>query len=242
MRTSNKILAGTLVAVLLIITGIHLALYAKYRNKDFVTMKYLHEERYESFPLTAIQSLSLSGLQHVTIIPADTAKLEIEKSSGRKLFHEFKDGLLTIKGDTTIDNGNGTREKLRSWQDVIIYLPANQIIKSNDCDLTFHGSADSTKAPTVTGEMNNTTLQFGIGDYNSNVPKSYFNKISLTKYSHGSFNLSQSVVVKEMSVDMDASSFEDNDASFDSIVINADGSSTIKQSGRNIAKTKFTLK
>jgi hypothetical protein len=242
MRTSNKILAATFIAVLLIITGIHLALYAKYKNHDFITMKNIHEERYDSFPLSGIQSVSLSGLQRVTIISSDTAKLEIEKGGDRKLIYAFKNGILTIKGDTTITTSTGSSEKIRGWQDVIIYLPINQIVKSDDCEITFRGSADSSKAPSVTGEMNNTTLQFGTGEYNNNVPTSYFNTILLTKYSHGSFNVSQSVIIKEMNVNMEASSFEDNDASFEGIIINADKSSTLKQSGRNIAKTKFTLK
>lgn len=242
MRTSNKILAITLITGLLIITGIHLALYAKYKNKEFVTMKYLHEERYNSFLLPGVQSVSLSGLQNVTIIPSDTAKLEIEKNGPRKLVHEFINGILTIKGDTTIISNTGVAEKQRSWQNVVIYLPANQVVKSDDCEITFHGATDSLKAPSVTAEMNNTTLQFGRGEYNNNVPVNYFNKILLTKYSHGSLNVSQSVLVKEMNADMDSSSFEDNDAFFGGIVINADSSTTIKQSGRNIAKTKFTLK
>ena len=44
MRTSNKILLGTLVAVLVIITAIHAALYTKYKRNDFTTLKSLHDE------------------------------------------------------------------------------------------------------------------------------------------------------------------------------------------------------
>jgi hypothetical protein len=242
MRTSNKILAATFIATLLIITGIHFALYAKYRNHDFITMKNLHEERYDSYSLTGIQSVSLIGLQNVTIKLSDSAKVEIEKEGDRKPVQNFANGVLTIKGDTTITGNSGTTERLRSWRNVIIYLPMNQDIKSDDCEITIYGGADSLHAPSVTADMNNTTLQFGVGEYNGNVPASFFNKILLTKYSHGSFNVSQSVIVKEMSVTMDSSGFEDNNASFEGIIINADSSSTFKLSGRNIAKTKFTLK
>ncbi|MBS1611086.1 MAG: hypothetical protein JSS70_20500 [Bacteroidetes bacterium] len=242
MRTSNKILAGTLIVVLLILTGIHLALYAKYKNNDFITIKDLHEEQYDSYSLKGIQTVSLSGLQNVIIRSSDTARVEIEKGGDRKLVQSFANGILTIKGDTTIVGNSGATERLRSWRSVIIYLPLNQDIKSDDCEITIQGGPDSSKAPSITGEMNSTTLHFNTRDYNNTTSANYFNKVLLTKYSHGSLTISQSVVIKEANINMDSSSFEDNDASLGGININADSSSTLKLSGRNIAKTKFTLK
>ena len=242
MRTSNKILAGTFIAILLIITGIHLGLYAKYKSNDFVTMKYLHEERFDSYPLKGIESVSLSGLQNVTIIPSDTARVEIEKNGDRILVHDFASGVLTIKGDTTITNNNGMAERIRSWRNVIIYLPLHQDIKSDDCEITIKGGLDSLKAPSVSASMNETTLHVGFGQRSDNISGNYFNKLSITKYSHGNFDMSEYAVVRDISMDLTSSGFEDNNASFGSITVNADSSSTVKLNGRNIAKTKFTLK
>ena len=242
MRTSNKILAGTFIIVLLIITGIHLALYAKYKSNDFITMKYLHEERYESYPLKEIRTVSLTGLQNVTIIPSDTARVEIEKNGERRLVHEFTNGVLIIKGDTTITNNTGTPERIRSWRSVIIYLPANQAIKSDDCELTIRGTKDSTKLFSINAEMNTTELHLGELNMSESAHGDYFSRISISKSVGGSVDISQNAVVKEMNIDIETGNFEDNNAALGVINMVADSTSTIKLSGKNIAKTKFTIK
>ncbi|MGC4036658.1 MAG: hypothetical protein QM764_11900 [Chitinophagaceae bacterium] len=241
MRTSNKILLGTFIVILFIITSVHLAIYAKYKSNSFTTGQVLHEERYDSKSLAGVQSVSLSGLQNVTIIPSDTPHTEIAKSGDRILSYEFANGVLTIKGDTTIMENN-REERLKSWRDVILYLPFTQNIKADNCEITIKGGLDSAKAPSITASMNETTLHLGFWQKSDHEAGNYFNTISFTKYSHGNLDVSENASVKEMDLDMEQSGFEDNNASFQKISLNADSHSTLKLNAQNLSKAKFTLK
>jgi hypothetical protein len=241
MRTSNKILAGTLLLILFIITGIHVALYAKYKSNDFTTMKNLHEERYDSYDLKGVQSVSITGIQNVIIISADTARVEIEKSSGdTKLHHEFVNGVFTIKGDTVLMENNGSANRINNYRDVVLYLPKTQIVKSAYCGLTIRGSEDSSNSSSWVLDLKDTELH--LGDRLPQGSRSAFDKISITNASGGSIDVFNDARIKEFGLNMESSGFDDGSADFGTISINADSSSVIKISGKNILKTKFTIR
>ncbi len=242
MRTSNKILGGTLLIILLIITAIHAALYAKYKQNNFTTLKHLHNERYDSYDLKGIESVSITGFQNVTVIPADTARMEIEKNGNDKIHYEFSNGALVIKGDTLIMRDNSNPDRISSYRDVILYLPHTQVIKSNFCGLTIQGSKDSSSASSLVFDLTDTQLHLGNENRQDNLTGNVFDKISVTKSRGGSIEMAGAVVVKELSLDVDSSDFDDGSAAIGTLFVNADSSSVIRLSGKNIVKAKFTLK
>jgi len=242
MRTSNKILGGTLLIILLILTAIHAALYAKYKQNNFVTLKHLHTERYDSYDLKGIQSVSITGFQNVTVIPADTARMEIEKSGTDKLRYEFSNGALVMKGDTLIMGNNNNPDRIRSYRNVILYLPRTQVIKSELCGLTIQGAKDSSTVSSLVLDLTDTELHLGNENRDDNSTGNVFDKISVTKSKGGSIEIAGAVVAKELNLDIESSNFDDGSSAIGALSVHADSSSVIKLSGKNIAKAKFTLK
>jgi len=239
MKTSNKILLGTLLLVLVIITAIHAAIYAKYKRNDFVTMQVLHKERYDTYKLSGVRSLVLSGLQNVKIIPSDTAKLEVLKVGGREISHDVVNGVLSLNGDTLVEHWNNNLDRERNYRDVIIYLPGIENIQSESCNLQIKGSKDPASAQSLSFDLTNSELHFSFEDGDNSHGVNHFNKITVAKASHSLIELEANVLIKEMNLNMDSSRFEDGAAQVDSISIHADNASTVQLSGKNISKTKF---
>ena len=239
MKTSNKILLGTLILVLVIITAIHAAIYAKYKSKDFVTMKVLHEERYNTYKLSGVRSLELNGLQNVKIIPSDTAKLEVQKAGGREVNHTIVNGVLSLSGDTLMERVNSNLDRERNYRDVIIYLPGIENIKAASCNIRIKGSKDAASALSLSFDLANSEVNFSFDERDNTHDVNHFNKITVAKASHSLIELEANAIIKEMNLRMDTSRFEDGGAQVDSISIHADDASTVQLSGKNISKTKF---
>lgn len=241
MKTSNKILLGTFLLVLVIITAIHAAIYAKYKRNDFITMQVLHDERYASYTLSNVQALSLISLGNVKIVPSDTAKLEIEKDGGKELRHDIVNGVLTIKGDSVVDHWSNSFDRVRNSREVIIYLPRIQHIQAEFSELDIQGVKDSLKALSFSLDIANTDVHFS-GNYEENKHSvNSFDQITVTKASHSTVNFSDNTFVKALNLALDSTEFEDGGADFNSISINSDSKSSVKLSGKNIKKTKFIL-
>jgi len=242
MRTSNKILLVVFLAILVILTGLYGAVYAKYRNNDFITSAKLHEENYDIYKIDGVQSVSLTGLEYVTIIPSDTARIEIEKMKGAKALHTFTNGMLAVKGDTIITYKDGTTNRERSYRDIIIYLPLMQNIKSDFCNLHVKGAKDSTKAAIVQLELDDTELQLGNSNREEANSTENFRTIIISKANGGLVEISNNSVINKMELNLQSARFEDGGATFDSLSVSADTNSTISITGKNIPKTTFISK
>ncbi len=242
MRTSNKILLSVFLAILAILTGLYGAVYAKYRNNDFITSARLHQENYDTYKIEGVQSVSLTGLDHVTIIPSDTARIEIEKMEGAKALHTFSNGTLVVKGDTMITYKDGTTNRERSYRDIIIYLPLVQNIKADFCNLSIKGGKDSTAAPAIQLELDATELQLGNSNREEANSTENFKTIVIAKANGGLVELSSKAFVNKMDLNLKMGRFEDGGATFNSLSVAADTNSTISITGKNIPKTTFISK
>ena len=242
MRTSNKILIGTFLSMLIILTAIHGAIYAKYKNNKFITSARLHEERYDSYKIDGVLSVSLTGLDHVTVIPSDTARFEIEKEQGAKPLHTFSNGVLAVKGDTMITYKDGTTSRERNYRDIILYLPYTQQIKSDFCNLSVKGARDTSKTLSIQFELNGTELQLGYTDSEDKTATGNFRNIIVSKANGGLVEISKNAFINKMELTLQSGRFEDGGATFDSLSVSADDNSSISITGKNISKTKFISK
>jgi len=238
MRTSNKILLGTLIAILVVITAINAALYTKYKRNDFSTMKSLREERYDIHDIGEVQSVSLIGLGSVTIVPADTARIEIRKSGFFRVLYQVEKGVLVIKGDSLINKNNNLPERIRSYKDVILYLPSVRNIKADFSDVSIRSmNTNGKRMDSISLELTESSLRLS----EDNDHDGRFNKVSITKSSRSSIDVNN-VTVMDLMLDLEDSQFEENDMTCDHLQINTDKKSSLKLSGRNIANAKFELK
>jgi len=241
MRTSNKILLGVFLLILVILTAINGAIYAKYKSNDFTTSARLHEERYNRYNIDGVQSVSLTGLDHVTIIPSDSVKLEIEKSGNRKVNYTFTNGELVIKGDTIITYKDGTTSRERTYEDIIIYLPYVQNIKADYCTIFIRGAKDTARSTEVRAALADTELQMGETEREDTLSNN-FSSIVLSKVRGGTVSISNRAHVGNFEMNLESGSFTDGGASFDSLFVSADDNSSVSLTGRNISKTKFNAK
>jgi len=243
MRTSNKILLGTFLTILVILTAIHTALYAKFRQKEFITLEELHEERYSVYNLKDVRAVSLSGLQNVVIIPADTARLEIEKNvNNNRVHYQLLDGVLTIKGDTLVKGNNPEPDRINSYNSVILYLPLVQQITANYSDVAIHTKKGRAAAGPYTMQLKETNLHLGGSDEYNDTLVARFNQVTIDKAIGSTIDTRGRVFVSGMKMNLESSAFEDGNMSCDSLYINPDDNSSIKISGRNIGKVKFAGK
>lgn len=237
MKTSNKILLGTVAFIMLIFTAIHVALYAKYKKGEFVTVAQLHDENYAKHVITGVTKIDAWGLNNIEIIPSDTLKIELEKKNDRetKVTYEQKGDVLVVKGGTKeVNKSTGKEEVYRSYSPVIIYLPSNTTITVNDCDIRLNGAADTTKAFTHIIHAKNTDVTFG--EWRGDDKKSsYFSNISLTS-NGGRVEFLRGASFKELNLSLTENEVNDQGFTTDKLTLNADDKSNISLKGANLKK------
>jgi hypothetical protein len=97
MKKSNKLLLGAFLTVMLLITGIHIALFAKYKNGNYTIYhrEVKHEDdRMQKFP--GVSFVSVRNVRIATVLFGDTAA--VEKSNGNIIRYEQRGDSLFITG------------------------------------------------------------------------------------------------------------------------------------------------
>lgn len=236
MKTSNKILLGTLAFIMLLFTAIHVALYAKYKKGEFVTVAQLHEERYDKHVLNNATKVDITGINSLEIIPSDTLRLEIERAGNKKsdIRYEQKGDVLTINGGSTFMNKEGKKELSRSYSSVILYLPSNTTVNLTECSAQLTGGRDTTHSFSHTITANHSELT--VGEWKSiENGQSYFGTIALTG-NNGRIEFLKGASFKEL--DLSVTDHIVNDLGFaaEKIVLSADEKSVITLKGANLRK------
>lgn len=241
MKTSNKILLGTVVTAALILTAIHVALYAKYKRGDLVTVQQLHEERYDKHVMSGVTKINVSGLANFEVIPSDTLRLEIEKQDKKpEITFEQRGDSLIIKGGTIYTKTNGEVDKTRSYYSTILYLPSNTSLSINECEARIKGTADTLKAVAYTIEAWNSSLNFG-ETRNGKPNGSYFKSINAVadKSNVLFFN---DVMIGNLSLSLVNGETEDQGMQVEIFSLNADSNSTVSLKGTNLKKLMPVIK
>src|SRR5262245_10242332 len=118
MKKSNKILLGGFLTVILIITGIHIALFAKYKNGNY-TIYPRQEEIIDSSRLEfqGIKTVRISNVFSATILLADRAQMK-----------KINEHIIRIeqKGDSLIITGHFNNDaQAENRFPINITLPSN---------------------------------------------------------------------------------------------------------------------
>lgn len=238
MKTSNKILLGTLVVPLLVITLIHVSLYAKYRSGRYVSMKSVEEDRFTRLPLKHITTVALYGLTNVSISASGAARMEIEKNGSSQFHYNIHGDSLIIHGDSTVKRADGSEEIERSYQAVNIYLPAPATIAARESQLKITGSSDSLGATSYHFSLINSDFKME-NDYGDST-HAYFKTIYIQADHSSEIELNQNATLQELELNLLESAFTDNGASINKLTVATDKGSTVTLKGSNLQKTTFT--
>jgi hypothetical protein len=79
MKTSDKLLLGTVLGAVLLFGGASLAVYARYKNGDILTEKEVYRQNHLKTALPAPGWLRIKGIDEVHFMPADGFAIEYEK-------------------------------------------------------------------------------------------------------------------------------------------------------------------
>ena len=130
MKKSNKLLLGGFLTVILIIAGIHIALFAKYKNGNYTISNAIEEnsnERMQSFP--NVSYVVVRDVRTAGVIFSDKASVETNRED--IINYEQKGDSLVITGhyyNNEYPNGSGL---------VNFTLPYNVILHADHSYLNF---------------------------------------------------------------------------------------------------------
>ena len=101
MKTSNKILLGVFLTILLLSATINLMVYAKYKRGQYEPFV-REEERLTSVNLPAAKHVSITALCRVEIINSAAPKLEVRKGEENGITYKMVGDTLVILSNTSL--------------------------------------------------------------------------------------------------------------------------------------------
>lgn len=229
MRTSNKILVIYFLMAILIMTAVHLTLYAKYKRGEYVPFEQVREGGFEAHTLPKVNYVSITGLQHCNIFPAAEPKIKIFKMQGTRMKYSIVNDTLVITGDSLLTNQDFERSR-RNFQRINLYLPGTEEISAFNTDLFLNGGADTTSAPSWSVNLSNRSA-LTTGDFNNK--KAFFNRLQVNaNASNVMFN--DESVINELSVHASGSIINNQKAEVKHLQLKMDDNSTIVLQGKSI--------
>jgi hypothetical protein len=237
MKTSNKILLILFVTALLMITAVHLTLYAKYKKGEVSSFEQIRGgDSYEQ-ALPTVKYVSIIGLRQCHVFPAAEPKIKIFKMRDSRLAYKVVNDTLVIKSDSSLTEEDMLQGKT-SPQIVNLYLSEHQVISAYHTELYLHGGPDSVTAPSWT-----INISKGTGLYTGNWDniKDVFNQLQIkASGSHVIFN--HGTFVNEVSIQTNESAFNDQSADIKHLQLSVDDNSTIVLQGKNMQNINILKK
>ena len=235
MKTSNKLLLGILLTMLILTSVVQLMVYAKFKRGEYAKFNREQFQPMTTLELPAVHFISVKGLGGCAVMPADKLKVEIPKDDAGPLKYQVVNDTLVIIGDSTqtVDLERGSRNNHL----VNIYLSASVQLKGSFSSFRVWGTTDSVTAPSYTiGLYKNSNMFF---DYNG--PKSssgYFNQVNVNS-EQSTIDLNKHIILNDLKLQLfDNSRMNDNGGIARKMAIDADNSSFINLSGKNIKALK----
>jgi hypothetical protein len=132
MKKSNLLLLNGFIAIIVLVTAIHLKLYATYKKGDYTVHK--REDFFKSYPKQQFSHVKFVVLQNIpsaSVRFADTAQVEKSENSGIQYIQT---------GDTLVVSGRNTAEmEGGQFFQIIIDLPLNVSLSAINSTLSFSG-------------------------------------------------------------------------------------------------------
>lgn len=231
MKTSNKILLVTFFTVLLIMVGVHVALYAKYKKGDFAAVND------EMWPMNMI-SQSLTGVKYVIIDNVDNLNIEAGDSSELQYEKPTKDDekilSVTTKADTLFINGKTGSSVVARW-----YRRMNLTVAGLLPVRITNSKLDISRGKTNQAMAMDISLDETLMEVNNNSQETMnFSTLKVNAVNGSQINLFNTTI-NSLDVTLRNSSLEETTLNTDSIKIATDASSKIELSGKNLQKAKI---
>jgi hypothetical protein len=234
MKTSNKILLGIFLAIIILTATVQLMVFAKYKRGEYVAFQRDKIIKVASVSLPAARLVALKNLGSCVLINSDTLRFETDKDKVNNISYRVLNDTLIIQCDTTL-TADQLQRWVRSYQMVKIYIPAAVQVNAISCDLFIDGAVDSVKAPSYYIQLSKRS-QLNIREKHG--VTSYFNRL-LINSDQSAISLNNKVIVSDMNLTLALGSRMDyTEATFRKLTLDMDNNSTITLSGMNYKALK----
>ena len=225
MKKSNKILLGGFLTVILLITGIHITLYAKYKNGHYTVYQPGDNEKapaMQSFP-----GISVITIRNGTAVISFGDVLSVEKGKEKSIQY-------IQQGDSLVISPRNEEERFMNRSPVKLILPLNVTISAYNSNISFEKGKENPGAnPTIFLYNSNSTFAFSgkaiqLGHVKVNASD------NSTAALHGNSQLGH------LEVELKNSSLEDDGGDIGQLSIATDSASQLRLQSKHLLKAKIT--
>jgi hypothetical protein len=232
MKTSNKILLGTFLAILILSATINLMVLAKYKRGDYEPFV-RKEEHLTSVNLPAAKYVSITALCHVELMNGATPGFQVHQGLEKGITYRMVGDTLVILGNpnlpSQVERGDCNSQLLK------LQLPATTEVYAHYADIRINGKADSTQAPSYNIHLDKRSYLFTDKNDDDN---RYINQLLLS-VNDTRLELDEHIIVNDLNLKMvNNSRFDDRKATIRSLTLDVDNNSTINLSGNSIKNIK----
>ena len=229
MKKSNKILLGGLLTIILILVAVHVALFARYKAGNYVPYSETQSEKariVKEFPTA--RSIHFLNLPNVVLRIGDRMKVEQYGDNASEIIMAEQGGRVEL---SLKDNMNANK----GFNYLIVYVPENSTITSQKTMLRMEG---------INGKQIsnlNFSISGGLLGFDPSNVKVQIDSLTIHAANQASVEL-QNIQVNKLSVQLQASDFNDQGATIQQIQLNADTTSRVSLQTKNLLKltTKTT--
>ena len=132
MKKSNKLLLGGFLTVVLLISAIHITLYAKYKAGQYTVY---HAK--EDLPPQSLQTFPNILFVSVRNVPGATVRFSEVAQVGKRDDDEIQ---YVQKGDTLLISGKGRVNEVGILHPIVFHLPSTATVSLLNSTLSFEGS------------------------------------------------------------------------------------------------------
>jgi len=237
MKTSNKILLGAFILILLVLSGVHFALVQQYKSGHYTTSR--DGSGKDSISLKPVKFVSLNGLDNITLVPSTSYQLQIDKNMPSSFKYYISGDTLVVIGDTSSAIGGNNGSHRRISDEIILHIPAVTLIRAENTSLGIAGTLDSAEAGTTRLDLIKSKVSFE-NHFRDNDSPQYFGDLLISAKEHSEIEFGANRIhFNTFSCNLVKSSFRDNDlGDIKKLTITTDDSSSVQISGTNLQKLK----
>lgn len=225
MKKSNKILLGGFLAVILLITGLHITLYAKYKNGHYIV--YQPKVKGQQVTMQPFPNVSIVIIRSGTAAISFGDVLSVEK--GKEEFIQY-----VQQGDSLVITRRNEQKQFGNKDKIKLILPYNVTLFAVNSVLSFEkGEGNAGINPAIF--LDNSQAVFAY----SGTPIQ-LGRVKVNASGNSTAAFQGNTQISYLEVQLENSSLEDNEGEIGQLSIATDSTSQLMLQSKHLLKAKIT--